>query len=158
MVLPGSTDGAGDRRGRVYGLADGGRSVPVASHAPHVPAERAEAAVAAMKRFVLSILSSLLLLVGCAKQRSVHDGKEHVKVVVKADGTLFVEGTRSSLADLSGRLDVLKTKQGVVWYYRANPVGEPSPEAMAVIKLVIDKQLPIAMFSKEDFSEYVSLR
>jgi hypothetical protein len=55
-------------------------------------------------------------------------------------------------------LDALKEKKGVVWFYRANPQGEPPPHSMDVMKLVIDKRLPIALFVKEDFSERVSVK
>ena len=106
-----------------------------------------------MKRIVLMVIFALFGAVGCSKKEAVLDEKVHLKIVVKADGTIFADGAQSDLADLSRRLDVLKEKKGVVWYHRANPGGEPHPQAMATIKLVADKQLPIAMFLKEDFSE-----
>jgi hypothetical protein len=95
---------------------------------------------------------------GCGKKEAAVDEKEHLKVVVRADGTILADGARSDLGDLARRLDALKEKKGVVWFYRANPQGEPPPHSMDVMKLVIDKRLPIALFVKEDFSERVSVK
>jgi len=108
-----------------------------------------------MSRAISITLASIALIVlaGCGKKAPPLDEKEHLKVVVRADGAIFADGVQSDLADLSRRLDILKQKAGVVWYYRASPQGEPPPHSMAVMKLVVDKRLPIAMFLKEDFSQ-----
>jgi hypothetical protein len=49
----------------------------------------------------------------------------------------------------------LKEANGVVWYYRENGQAEPTPQAMAAIKLIIENSLPISMSSKADFSDYI---
>ena len=101
---------------------------------------------------------ALVALIGCAKKEAVADDKPHLKVIVRADGTILADGTRSDLGDLARRLDALKEKKGVVWYHRANPQGEPPPHSMDVMKLVVDKRLPIALFVKEDFSERMNMK
>ena len=58
-------------------------------------------------------------------------------------------------ADLAKLLDVVKEKNGVVWYYREDGPGEPSREAIEVIKMVVERKLPISLSSKPDFSDYI---
>ena len=43
----------------------------------------------------------------------------------------------------------------MVWYHREAAEGEPPAEAMQVMKLIVDKQVPISLCSKADFSDYV---
>ena len=77
------------------------------------------------------------------------------KVAVKEDGALFFNGTKVAISDLGRLLAPIKEKGGVVWYYRANPDGEPPPNAMDVLKVIMAQRLPTKLFVKEDFSEFV---
>jgi len=78
-----------------------------------------------------------------------------LKVSVLVSGAVLLDGEPTSLEELGARLDRLKADQPVVWYYREAAGGEPPPEAMQVMKLVVDKRLPISLCSKPDFSDYV---
>jgi hypothetical protein len=40
-------------------------------------------------------------------------------------------------------------------YYRESSTAEPSQQAMEVLKLVIENDLPISMSSKPDFADYI---
>ena len=46
-------------------------------------------------------------------------------------------------------------KNEVVWYYREAGKEEPPPQAMNVIKLVIEHNRPISLSSKADFSDTI---
>lgn len=80
-----------------------------------------------------------------------------MKIVIHADGTILVDGTSTKIQEVPAKLASLKERKGVVWYYRANPESEPPPNAMEVLKMVIDASRPIQLFTKDDFSETVSL-
>lgn len=77
------------------------------------------------------------------------------KVRVDRRGQIFLNETLVSLDELKKAFSDLKQANGTVWYYRENPEGEPTPEAMSVIQAVIDAQLPIRLSSKPDYSDVV---
>jgi hypothetical protein len=102
------------------------------------------------------LIRCLILLFGVvAFGRAAVDESVVAKIVVKADGALYFDGKKTELRELEGLLKPIQEKHGVVWYYRASPRAEPHPVALEVLKLVMAKQIPIKLFSKEDFSEYV---
>jgi len=78
-----------------------------------------------------------------------------LKVSVRVTGAVLLDGEPISLDGLGTKLEGLKADRPVVWYHREAAEGEPPPEAMQVMKLVVDKQLPISLSSKADFSDYV---
>jgi hypothetical protein len=78
-----------------------------------------------------------------------------LKVSVKVSGAVLLDGEPVSLEGLGAKLESLKADRPVVWYHREAAEGEPPAEAMQVMKLVVDKQLPISLSSKADFSDYV---
>jgi hypothetical protein len=78
-----------------------------------------------------------------------------LKVSVLVSGAVLLDGEPTSLEELGARLESLKADRPVVWYYREAAGAEPPPEAMQVMKLVVDKRLPISLCSKPDFSDYV---
>ena len=78
-----------------------------------------------------------------------------LKVSVLVSGAVLLDGEPVSLEALGAKLESLKADRPVVWYYREAAGGEPPTEAMQVMKLVVDKQIPISLCSKPDFSDYV---
>ncbi len=109
--------------------------------------------VSQMKRLVrwLAALLGILSLSHAAN----FDTSVVAKIVVRADGTLLFDGRKVEIRDLNALLTPIKEKNGVVWYYRANPQSDPPPKAMEVLKVIMAKELPIKLFSKEDFSESI---
>jgi hypothetical protein len=75
------------------------------------------------------------------------------RVAVLATGDLLLDGRPVTLEALDTALAGFRARQGVVWYYRENAAGEPPPQAMEVISLIIRHQLPISMSQKADFSD-----
>ena len=78
-----------------------------------------------------------------------------IMITTIASGALLLNGQPADLASIEAEFKRLQTEKGVVWYYRDNPMSEPSPAAMAVVQLVIQYRLPISFSSKPDFSDYV---
>jgi hypothetical protein len=111
--------------------------------------------------FRLIILVGLVVLgVGCdqgSRQRPPQEearpsGQEsaHVaKVKVTRAGTIYLDGKTVSLAELKQEFVRLKRVQGVVWYYRENPQGEPPPQAMAVIEAIVETKLPVKLVERD---------
>jgi hypothetical protein len=61
----------------------------------------------------------------------------------------------ASLDHVSAMLADLKKAEGSVLYHRENPQGEPHPNAMKLMKLAADHQLPIRLCARPDFSDAV---
>jgi hypothetical protein len=78
-----------------------------------------------------------------------------IAVSVSADGDIIVDGLPVTLELLSARFAELKQAGGLVLYHRENPAGEPHPNGMKVIELVIANQLPIRLSTSPDFSDAV---
>jgi hypothetical protein len=74
---------------------------------------------------------------------------------VSRAGEIWCDDVRTSLADLGHRLAQLRAAQGVVWYYREEAGDDPAPEAMAVVRMVVEQRLPISMSTRADFGDVV---
>jgi hypothetical protein len=77
------------------------------------------------------------------------------RIRVSRDGEIWCDDVRTSLADLGPRLAQLRADQGVVWYYREEAGDNPAPEAMAVVRMVVEQRLPISMSTRADFGDVV---
>jgi hypothetical protein len=78
-----------------------------------------------------------------------------VRVSALASGQVLLNGVPSDLAAIEKAFAQLQSQKGEVWYYRENANSEPTPQAMAVIELVVKYKLPITMSTRPDFSDYV---
>lgn len=87
----------------------------------------------------------------------VVDETNVAKVKVLADGKILLDEKQVTIEELKAALAKLKEKNGVVWYYRENPQGEPSPQTGDVIESVmealVEVKLPIKLSTKPDFSD-----
>ena len=77
------------------------------------------------------------------------------RIRVSRAGEIWCDDVRTSLAELGSRLAQLRAAQGVVWYYREEAGDEPAPEAMAVVRMVVEQRLPISMSTRADFGDVV---
>lgn len=80
---------------------------------------------------------------------------EILKISVFKSGEIYVENKTFTLQELDGLLAANAQKNGAVWYYREAAQGEPPPQAMEAINLVIKHKRPISMSSKPDFSDTI---
>jgi hypothetical protein len=77
------------------------------------------------------------------------------KIAVKADGSITVDGSPTTIDSLRVPLKRLAEQKGVVWYYREAGHAEASPESAEVIQSVIENRLPIRLSSRPDFSDAI---
>lgn len=77
------------------------------------------------------------------------------KVAVLQNGQVSFNGQAVTIQNLRLKLNELKTKNGVVWYYREAPEKEPPAISTEVMQSVIDARLPISLSNKPDFSTVV---
>jgi hypothetical protein len=78
-----------------------------------------------------------------------------IKVYVDETGVITANGNSISLEGLDSSFNKLKINNGIVYYSRANGQGEPPPESMKVIELVVKYSLPIKLYTDKTFSVLV---
>jgi hypothetical protein len=78
-----------------------------------------------------------------------------VKIAVKADGSITVDGAAATMESVRSRLKRLAEEKGVVGYYREAGRSAAPPEATAVIQAVIENRLPVRLSSRADFSDAI---
>jgi hypothetical protein len=96
-----------------------------------------------------------LLLTGEGRVNAQTKPDESVvgRIAVTAKGTVSFDGAVITIDALKQKLSDLKKRNRVVWYYREAGKDEPPPQAMQVIKMIIDNRLPISMSTKPDYSD-----
>ena len=78
------------------------------------------------------------------------------KVNVSASGRVLLNGQQMDLKSVEAEFRKLQAAKGAVWYYRENgQTQQPTPQALAVLELVVKYKLPISMSSKPDYSDYI---
>jgi len=116
-------------------------------------------------RFAGFVLLAIALAVGCKPASDAGTGTGPAtppegpiaKVRAYADGTVALDGHTISMDDLRESLAKHKSRKGVVWYYRENNKrGEPHPNALQALQIIVEARLPISMSDKEDFSTVIS--
>ena len=79
-----------------------------------------------------------------------------IKIYVELNGKITADGNEISLTSLDGLLAKLKSRNGIVYYSRANGQGEPPPNAMKVVELVVKNSLPVKLFTDKTFTVIVN--
>jgi len=98
------------------------------------------------------IIATILCLVAIAASAQ---SSPVARVSALASGRLLLNGSPAELAVIEAEFQRIQKSHGAVWYYRENPQADPSPQAMAVIELVVQYGLPISMSGKPDFTDYI---
>ena len=78
-----------------------------------------------------------------------------IKVYVDKDGRITADGSEVSLNDLDSSFSKLKAGGGTVYYSRANSEGEPPPQSMKVIELIVKHSLHVKLFTDNTFTVIV---
>ena len=78
-----------------------------------------------------------------------------LKISVLASGVVLLDGQPVEIDQLDKVFQTAKENNRGVMYYRESAGGEPPPQGMEVIKLVVKHKLPISMSTKPDFSDVV---
>ncbi len=61
-----------------------------------------------------------------------------------------------TLEALAQAMDAAPNGGTQVWYYRENAAGEAPAAAIPVMKLIVERRLPIRLSAKPDFSDSLS--
>ena len=78
----------------------------------------------------------------------------YIKVFVTKSGEITLDGKPTDLEGLKPAFASLAQKKGLVLYARENPeAAHPHPNAMEVIKLVIENKLPVRLCKTNDCSD-----
>ena len=92
---------------------------------------------------------SVLLTACIGSNVGSNDSSSGMKAVadlsVDATGTIQLNGRTVTLTELREQLTTLKSQGGSVRYSRANPAGDPPPNAMEALQVVVDLGLPVEL-------------
>jgi biopolymer transport protein ExbD len=109
----------------------------------------------------IAIVVIALFMIGCigthdsTSTPSTSNESTVLKVKVFLDGKVFANDQSVDIDQLAKLMSSLKKPDGVVWYYRESSDGEPHPNAIEVMRLVVENQLPISLSTKPDYSDVV---
>ena len=105
-----------------------------------------------MTRLVRIVSAAVIIAVAF---QVIGDSRKVLKVAIRADGHITADGRHTTLEALIPILHQLAKDHGEVWYYREAPEADPHPNAMKVLKAIIDEDLPILLSTKPDYSDSV---
>ncbi len=89
-----------------------------------------------------------------AASAALAPGAKSIKIWINASGAIELDGKPSSMRAIEAILPELAKRDGAAVYYgRDGAGGEPHPDAMKIVKLVVANKLPIRMSSTKDFSK-----
>jgi hypothetical protein len=101
---------------------------------------------------------ALLSLIGLSTNAARAAEPRHIaRIAVLASGELRLDGRAITLDELDRALAKLP-EDGVIWYFRENPLEEPTAQALATLEHLMDRRLPISFSSKADYSDYIDDR
>jgi biopolymer transport protein ExbD len=83
------------------------------------------------------------------------DSRKVLKIAITASGQISADGRPTTLEALSPMLRELAKNKGEVWYYREALEADPHPNAMKVLKAIVDQNLPVRLSTKPDYSNSV---
>ena len=86
-----------------------------------------------------------------SEQKKVSVGPDIIKVYVEQDGKITANGNVISLKELDSSFSKLKTSNGIVYYSRANPEGQPPQESMKVMDLIIKYHLQVKLYTDNTY-------
>jgi hypothetical protein len=112
---------------------------------------------------LMAVVAQLLVLIGCSKldvrhaasnggSQSFTNAVESVlRIDLLSNGALLVNGTPTSVTDLRGKLDRLRSENGEIVYCREpNKGGEPPRIAAEVVSVILDSKLPMRVVNSSE--------
>lgn len=105
-------------------------------------------------RSVCVAIVSIGLVHGAASAQTRPAAPPVAKIAVTSK-SLTLDGAPVTLDELKVKLAELKKRNGRVWYYReaSTREGDPPPQALEVIQLILDSKLHVSMAGKPDFTD-----
>jgi hypothetical protein len=105
-----------------------------------------------MTRFIRTVSAVVIL---AFTFHLMADSRKVLKIAITASGQISADRHPITLEGLIPILRELAKDKGEVWYYREAPQDDPHPNAMKVLKLIVDQNLPIRLSTKPDYSDSV---
>ena len=108
-----------------------------------------------------TVTIALTLICGCGRTQDTKTMSSSqsvapvLKVKVFADGTISANDKPVVLEQLAEQMSELQKSGATVWYYREAAGEEPHENAMRVMGLVVNNELPVSFSTKPDFSDAV---
>jgi hypothetical protein len=103
-----------------------------------------------------AVAAAMALLIGCGQGHLASHGSPAgqavAKVRVYTDGRVTLDGKPVTTDELKAAFAELKSRNGVVWYFREQGAGAFHPTARRVMEAVMQARLPISLSDREDFS------
>jgi hypothetical protein len=99
---------------------------------------------------------SLPVLSGCSKKGGA--GAEAAKaagasrLVLSEDGEVRFEDEALTLDELPAKVGEVKARGGSIWYHRAGPRDQRPPEAMQVLNILVEAQVPVQLYEDAEFT------
>ncbi len=112
-------------------------------------------------RKLFCVLATLVLLFGCgesappASSSPMQGIQMNLRVKVLTDGSIFANDQPVTLDELAEQFATLSKASGTVWYYREASEIEPHPNAMEIMRLIVENKLSVTLSTKPDFSDSV---
>jgi hypothetical protein len=113
-----------------------------------------------MKKFLLLPLLllafSLPVLTGCSKKGDA--GAEAAqaagasRLVLSEDGELSLDDEALTMDALPAKIGEVKARGGSIWYHRAGPRDQRPPEAMQVLNILVEAQVPVQLYEDAEFT------
>ena len=89
------------------------------------------------------------------EQKDATINSNTIKVFVEQTGLITANGNSISLTELDSAFSKLKMSNGIVYYSRANVEGDPPPESMKIMNLIVKYGLPVKLYTDKTFSVVV---
>ena len=99
---------------------------------------------------ILYAALTLILLASMSCTHKFPDSATVSRVKVAQDGKILLNGNPASLDDLKKNFEQLKANKGRVRYFRENPQADAPPQAMEVMKAIVDAGLPVKLCTSEE--------
>lgn len=103
---------------------------------------------------LFATLATSAMIVACSLQLMAEPPKV-LKIAVTADGRVSADGRAVTIDGLAPILRDLAKNKGEVWYYREAAKAEPHPNALKVLSAIVDRNLPVRLSSKPDYSDAI---
>jgi hypothetical protein len=56
-----------------------------------------------------------------------------LKVATFRNGSITIDGVRATAGEVDGKFRELSEKKGILWYYREDPMKNPTPNVWAIV-------------------------
>ena len=92
-------------------------------------------------------------LVVCITSSAMAVGLSATRIQALRSGAIVIDGKTATLADLDSKLQQVKDSDGIVLFYREQPLLPPTAAQKRVFDDIMNAQVPIEFHRAADFSD-----